>query len=201
MVRSGVVVRGMQLQTPFGEGVRQTYENVRKGNPTVKPLDTPQAFLEKLAPNPKINAKPPKKGVRGYYNAWGGWANASKAVEKLYTDLKALGGNLVPGAELSELLYTKDKTDVVGVKCVDGREFKADKVVLAMGSWSPSHPALKGMMPEGLVTATGQAIAAVQLDKEEAEIYKDIPVSMHPDGSAYYSFPVGRTLKVIDEED
>jgi sarcosine oxidase/L-pipecolate oxidase len=46
-------------------------------------------------------------------------------------------------------------------------------------------------MPEGLITATGQTIAAVQLDEEEMEKYKDIPVSFNFDGSGFYSFPVG----------
>ena len=167
-----------------------TYNNVRKGNPTIKLLETPEAFVEKLAPSPGIHARKPKPHVRGYYNGWGGWANASKAVQKLYADLRNLGGKLVPGAELATLIYTEDGSDVVGVKCVDGREFRGDKVVLALGSWTPSHPAVDGMMPEGLITATGQTVAAIQLSPEDHKRYANIPVSMHHDGSSYYSFPV-----------
>lgn len=190
MCRSGVVVRGLHLDGPYGQAVRATYENVRQNNPTVQLLETREAFQAKLAQDPRINFRAPEPDVRGYYNGWGGWANASKAVGKLYKDLIALGGELIPSTELLNLSYTSDGADVVGVECVDGREFKADKVILALGTWTPSHPALQGMLPEGLVTATGQAIAAVQLDQEERDIYKDIPVSMHVDGLGYYSFPV-----------
>ena len=46
------------------------------------------------------------------------------------------------------------------------------------------------MMPEGLITATGQTVAAIQLSPEDHKRYAKIPVSMHHDGSSYYSFPV-----------
>lgn len=190
MSRSGVVVRGMEVPGHHGQSMLDTYNNVRKGNPTVKLLETPEEFVEKLAPSPGIQAKKPLPHVRGYYNGWGGWANASKAVEKLYVDLHKLGGELVSEAELAKLIYTEDGSDVLGVKCVDGREFRGNKVILAMGSWTPSHPALAGMLPKGLITATGQTIAAIQLAPEDHKRYAEIPVSMHHDGSSYNSFPV-----------
>lgn len=74
----------------------------------------------------------------------------------------------------------------------DGRQFLADKVIIATGSWTPTIPALQGLAPEGLMTATGQVIAAIQLDEEMRRKYENIPVVMRFDeGQAgFYSFPV-----------
>ncbi|GFZ51120.1 hypothetical protein JCM24511_08878 [Saitozyma sp. JCM 24511] len=160
---------------------------------SIKLLQTPEEFVSLLAPSPDIPVNPPGEEVRGYHNPVGGWANASAAVNKLYEWLRALGGELVPAADMSELLYTTDGRDVRGVKCADGREFTADKVIIALGSWTASHPALRGLMPQGLIVATGQTVAAIQLSPEDAKRYAKIPVSMHHDGSGYYSFPPNET--------
>lgn len=187
--RCGTVIRGLECEGPDGDAARAYYPNVSSVEPSIKYLATPDDFAAALAPRSNIPmANSPES--KGYLNPIGGWANATAAVEKLYEWIHERGGQIVPNAELSDLIYTSDGTDVRGVRCVDGREFYAAKVILALGSWTPSHPAVKGMMPRGLITATGQTIAAIQLDKETAKRYADIPVSMHFDGSGYYSFPV-----------
>lgn len=190
LYRTGVVVRGLHCEGFTGERVRRTLENVRAKESSIKLLETPEDFVSLLAPSPDIPVNPPGEEVRGYHNPVGGWANASAAVNKLYEWLRELGGELVPTADMSELLYTTDGRDVRGVKCADGREFTADKVIIALGSWTASHPALRGLMPQGLIVATGQTVAAIQLSPEDAKRYAKIPVSMHHDGSGYYSFPV-----------
>lgn len=122
-----------------------------------------------------------------YYNPSGGWAWSSGAIEKLYARLRELNVSIVPSAELAELI--RDGDAVVGVKLTDGREFRADKVIAALGSWTGGHPALKGLLPKGLLVPTGQTVAAVQLSPEEMEIYRDIPVNATQDGTGYYAFP------------
>ncbi|WVQ81936.1 hypothetical protein IAT38_004063 [Cryptococcus sp. DSM 104549] len=183
--QSGVVVRGKTGSTK----PPSIYELVRSIEPATRLLTSTDEFRAAVAPNPSIPVADFPQDIRGYHNPTGGWADASKAVEKLYVDLKALGGKLVPGVEFSELVFTEDGKDVKGVKSADGRTFEADKVIVALGSWTPSHPALGGLLPQGLITATGQTVAAVQLSPEDQKRYADIPVSMHFDGSAYYSFP------------
>nr|XP_018266511.1 uncharacterized protein I303_00486 [Kwoniella dejecticola CBS 10117]OBR88669.1 hypothetical protein I303_00486 [Kwoniella dejecticola CBS 10117] len=186
--QSGVVVRGLHLEGYHGETGIQTYQNVKAQEPKARLLNTPEEFTRVLSGgSPSVKVRIPGKEVRGYYNPSGGWANATAAVEKLYSWIRELGGEIIPKAEFQDLLYSG--SNVIGVRVKDGREFKADKVVLALGSWSGSHPSLKGIIPENLVTATGQTVCAIQLSKEQAERYKDIPVSMHHDGSGYYSFP------------
>ncbi|WWC85665.1 uncharacterized protein L201_000531 [Kwoniella dendrophila CBS 6074] len=187
--QTGVVVRGAHVPGFVGEKVKKTYELVKALEPRVRLLNSPQEYIDLLSPNGDIEVNPPSKETRGYHNPSGGWANASGAVNKLYDMLQELGGRLIPGADLTELIYNKSRSDIIGAKVKDGREFYADKVVVALGSWSGSHPALKGLLPDGLITATGQTVCAIQLSPEQYNRYKHIPVSMHHDGSGYYSFP------------
>ncbi|WVQ81935.1 hypothetical protein IAT38_004062 [Cryptococcus sp. DSM 104549] len=186
----GTVVRGKAGTTE----PPPAYHTVHSIEPTTTRLiSSPEEFKATVAPNPSIPVANLPHDIQGYHNPIGGWANASKTVEKLYVDLKALGGELVPGVELSELVFTEDGKDVRGVKSTDGRTFEADKVIVALGSWTPSHPALGGLLPEGLITATGQVMVAVQLSPEDQKRYADIPVTMHFDESGYYSFPPNET--------
>lgn len=126
-------------------------------------------------------------GQSAYWNPAGGWAWSSGAIERLYARLRALGVPIVARAELAELL--REDGAVVGVKCADGREFRADKVVAALGAWTGGHPALRGLFPSGLLVPTGQTVAAVQLSPDEMDVYRDIPVNATLDGTGYYAFP------------
>ncbi|WWC66980.1 uncharacterized protein I206_100887 [Kwoniella pini CBS 10737] len=187
--QSGVVVRGLHVKGHHGESGMKTYKNVKSQEPKAHLINSPQEFIDILSGgNSNVKVKTPSEEVRGYYNPTGGWANATAAVEKLYEWIRELKGELIPKAEFTSLIFS-DNSDVIGVKVKDGREFKADKIILSLGSWSGSHPSLKGIIPENLITATGQTICAIQLSPEQMKRYKDIPVSMHHDGSGYYSFP------------
>ena len=193
-VRSGVVVRGLQQDTVDGQNARKTLENVRHEKGVVE-LNTPSEIRAKLSPGGSVPVADIPSEERSYWNPVGGWAWAAKAVERLYEGIIPLGGKIIANAELADLIV--ESGDVKGVKTVDGREFRADKVILCTGSWTAAHPALKGLIPEGLITATGQVIAAVQLDDMEREKYKDIPITFnYGNGSGWYSFPVSWRLMV-----
>ncbi|KAI5476141.1 hypothetical protein MNV49_000359 [Pseudohyphozyma bogoriensis] len=186
---SGVVVSGTELDTVDGKFARAAMANVEAHGTPVTRLNSPEDFEKALSP-PATTSVPVAKfpaSARGYKNPHGGWAHAEAAVAKLHKDLLALGGKLVGGAAMKDLLYSSDKKDVVGVSCEDGRNFFADRVVVATGSWTPS--VLKGLMPAELVVPTGQAIAAIQLSPELQDKYRHIPVVMRFDGAGFYSFP------------
>lgn len=185
-----MVVRGLHQDNIDGENARTTYENV-KHEPGVRYLDDPEEIRQSLATKQNVPVVPIPKEERSYVNPVGGWAWASKAVEKLYERIIPLGGKIVAGAELEDLIV--DGKTVRGVRTKDGKEYRADKTIVCTGSWTAAHPALKGLMPEGLITATGQTIAAVQLDDEELDRYKDIPVTFNYDGTGFYSFPPTHT--------
>ena len=185
--RTGVVITGLERDSLDGQNARKTLDNVRN-EPGVAELDGTDAIESKLNPDGSIKTAHFAQGAKAYWNPVGGWAAASEAVEKLYERIRPFGADIVPGAELAELIV--ENNDVKGVKTVDGRQFRADKTIVCTGSWTSGHPALKGLIPEKLITATGQVVAAVKLTPEEAEKYKNIPICFKYDGSGYYSFPV-----------
>lgn len=175
------------------------YNNAVKLEPHVRLLTTREEVSKALSPSGGAKLGAPTLAAKAYFNPSGGWVHASGAMSVVYDDIKRLGGTLVPGAELASLII--ENGDVRGVRCADGREFHGDKVILALGSWTGGHPALKGVVPEGLMVPTGQTIAAVQLSKDEYERYKDLRVVSFLDGSGFYCFPVSPgTLSHADKQ-
>ena len=188
----------MHCPGQIGERVKTAYRNITTLTDKARLLNSPEEYKALLAPGPDIPFRLPAPEVRGYYNPTGGWANATAAVEKLYEWAREGGVKFQPSTEFEDFIHGPDDRDVIGVRSVDGREFRADKVVLALGSWSGCHPVIGKLMPEGLITATGQTVAAIQLNDEQYERYKGIPASLHHDGSGYYSFPVSRDSQSSD---
>jgi sarcosine oxidase/L-pipecolate oxidase len=153
-------------------------------------------------------------GMTGYLNRDGGWAHASQGVSLMMDKVIAMGGNIIPGKAVETLLRHNETTS--GVRCADGTEFRAQVVVLAIGSWTASSfPDL--LLAEHCV-ATGyvsppaaveshplsdlllrQSVATIQLNHEEADKYRDCPVVLDF-GSGFYIFPVrsSRTTGRID---
>ncbi|GAA5901274.1 NAD(P)/FAD-dependent oxidoreductase [Sporobolomyces salmoneus] len=122
-------------------------------------------------------------GDWGYKNRSGGWAASRDAVVATNSLARQLGVRYLVG-EASHLLYNSNKTDVEGIKLSNGTSIRADFVISAMGAWTPLLvPELKdNCLP------TGQTVAVIQLTKEEAEKYKEIPVSLCLD-TGFYNFP------------
>lgn len=165
------------------------FNNSSKLEPKTRLITNPDDIRKALSPSGK-GVVGEKALIKSFHNPQGGWVHASGAINKLYKEINQLGGKLVPGAEVESLILADDGKDVRGVRCVDGREFLADKIIMALGSWTGGHPALKGVFPPNLLVPTGQTIAAVQLNEEERERYKDMPTIANLEGSGYYSFPV-----------
>lgn len=163
------------------------YENARTLEPGVRILHTPEEVAERLSPSGKAVLGPAAR-EKAYYNPSGGWVHASAAMTRVYAEIRSHGGELIPCAVLESVI--RDKGRMVGVRCTDGREFYADKFIMALGSWTGGHPVLRDILPKGLLVPTGQTVSAVQLSEEEMERYRDIPTVSNLDGSGYYSFPV-----------
>jgi sarcosine oxidase/L-pipecolate oxidase len=108
-------------------------------------------------------------GMEGCLNTASGWAWARGAMDELARRVREAGVKIVQG-EVTELLIQDG--DVKGAKTAHG-DVKGDLTILAGGGWSAS------LVPElgNLLLASGQAVAAIQLDEEEAKIYADMPVS------------------------
>ncbi|PBK82863.1 FAD dependent oxidoreductase [Armillaria gallica] len=122
--------------------------------------------------------------ITGYLNLDGGWAHAANGVSALTAKVIQLGGKVLPGKAVSELLREDEET--VGVQCKDGSSFRSKYTIVATGAWTPStFPALN---LQDKFVATGQCVTMVQLTPEEAKTYRDIPVVLDFD-SGFYCFP------------
>lgn len=88
-----------------------------------------------------------------------------------------LGAKVVPGQSMSSIIIQDDQAK--GVRTEEGKEWRADLVVLAMGSWTEGvldESELR--MPSGLLTASGQAVVVYQLEEEMRKRYATLPVIM-----------------------
>ncbi|KAJ8291776.1 L-pipecolate oxidase [Rhodotorula toruloides] len=124
-------------------------------------------------------------GDVAYKNKVGGWAASRDAVVEAIDLSRKLGVTFVSGeAESLIICPGPNGSDVKGVQTVDGREYRADYVIVACGSWTPK------LLPELATNClpTGQTVATVQLSKEEVEKHKDMPVSLFMD-TGFYCFP------------
>ena len=92
--------------------------------------------------------------------------------------VRSAGVNIV-GGEADSLVYgTKNgRRDVLGVKLVHGKVYKADKVIVAAGGWSAKFVPEIGKE----LLASGQCVAHIQLTKEEAARYANVPVVFRMD--------------------
>ena len=182
--RSGVVILGDKAAGPYNTFAEKAMINAEKHS-NVALLKTATEITARL--DPKGSGISGSQADRwGYFNPAGGWAHAEVAVVKLHQSIQKLGGTLVPSASIESLVFANG--DVRGARTTDGREFIADKVVIATGSWTANL--IKDLLPKDIVQATGQVIAAVQLDRAEIEQYRNVPVIMSKDGSGFYCFPV-----------
>lgn len=95
---------------------------------------------------------------------------------------------MIAGQEVEDFVYEQEQ--IVGVKTKEGREIKADLVVLAMGAWSEAMlESTELKLPKGLVTAAGQCVATLQLNEEMRARYADLSVVMDT-ACGFYIFPV-----------
>lgn len=87
-------------------------------------------------------------GFEGYFNFDSGWANAKQAMEIATAKARQLGARI----ELNKIVCGITP-DGLGVKLEDGTETRADWIVIASGSWTPS--AFPGLGIADHVLATG----------------------------------------------
>lgn len=128
--------------------IDDAYQNDIAHGARVEELPSPEA-VRKIFPA-GVDVSIPDDS-RGFLNRDGGWAFASLGVERMMAKVTSLGGKIIPGKAVAELLQTGGKA--TGVRCADGSVFEADLVVLAAGSWTAS--AFPGLGLDGQCLATG----------------------------------------------
>jgi len=124
----------------------------------------------------------------GYLNRDGGWANASLGISTLVEKVRGLGAEILPGREMVEIVFSPDGEKALGVRLKSGEVMTADVTVIATGAWTGSLvPDVDLGIAERLL-ATGQSVATIKLDQEEARKYADCPVILDFQ-TGFYIFP------------
>jgi sarcosine oxidase/L-pipecolate oxidase len=95
-------------------------------------------------------------GFEGYFNFDSGWANAKRGVECAMAIVCKLGGVIESNRRVCGLA-----SDGKGVRLEDGTEIKADYIVIATGSWTPSS--FPDLDVSERVLATGQVCLGYSL--------------------------------------
>lgn len=90
---------------------------------------------------------------------------------------------LVSGTAKSLIIADKD---VKGVKTTEGKEYRADLVILATGAWTSQ------LLPELAhnLLPTGQTVGTIVLSEEEAKRYANVPVTLLLDTGLWVPSPL-----------
>lgn len=113
--------------------IDEAYKNDLAAGARVEILPTPES-VHNIFPSEAIVSLP--DNARGFLNRDGGWAFASQGVQRMMDKVVSLGGKIIPGQAVTQVLRVDGKA--TGVQCTDGTVFDADLVVLAVGSWTAS---------------------------------------------------------------
>jgi glycine/D-amino acid oxidase-like deaminating enzyme len=131
----------------------------------------------------------------GYFNPRAGWVESGKVVDRLVHEVLAAGVRLLERTEFDRLL--EQDARIVGVKTVDGRELRADAVLVAAGAWTPA------LLPHlgAVMWATGQPVVHFRVENPAAWQAPRFPVwAADISGSGWYGFPAldDGTLKMAN---
>jgi sarcosine oxidase/L-pipecolate oxidase len=185
----------------FGDAVRKTFKE-RGGDYTcdVAPEELQNYDVTKGVKNERLG--------RGYFNPEAGWCDAEKATRSFTKVALELGVKRVTG-EVQELLHDSSQSRITGVRLVDGRVLKADKIVLAAGAWtsallSPIEDALKMEERDRIerqITAVGRLSAYYILNEMDTQSIIDSKLPVIVIGGEVDIIPPSqsnRTLKIND---
>lgn len=131
----------------------------------------------------------------GYFNPRAGWVESAKIVGRLTVEARAAGVRLLERTACDRLL--EQDARIVGVKTTDGRELRADSVLVAAGAWTPA------LLPylDDVMWATGQPVVHFHVQNPAAWQAPRFPVwAADISRSGWYGFPAldDGTLKIAN---
>lgn len=112
-------------------------------------------------------------GEKGYINYTSGWADSEMAMRHMRAKAEATGRISFVNGTVRRLLFSQDREKAVGAALEDGKELHADLTVVAAGAWCPALLDLRG-----LVTASGQVLAYLEISPEEQEYLSKCPAQL-----------------------
>jgi sarcosine oxidase / L-pipecolate oxidase len=131
----------------------------------------------------------------GYFNPRAGWVESGKVVGRLAIEARNAGAQLIERTEYGRLL--EQDARFVGVETKDGRELRADAVLVAAGAWTPA------LLPHlgDVMWAIGQPVVHFHVENPQAWQAPHFPVwAADISRSGWYGFPAldDGTLKVAN---
>jgi glycine/D-amino acid oxidase-like deaminating enzyme len=131
----------------------------------------------------------------GYFNPRAGWVESGRVVGRLAVEARAAGVRLLERTGCDHLI--EEGARIVGVKTADGRELRADSVLVAAGAWTPA------LLPQlgDVMWATGQPVVHVRVENPAAWQAPRFPVwAADISRSGWYGFPAldDGTLKIAN---
>ncbi|MGH9141208.1 MAG: FAD-dependent oxidoreductase [Vicinamibacterales bacterium] len=154
--------------------------------------------LERLSGDARAGRFPawsPEQYPDGYLNPRAGWVESARVVGRLAIEARAAGVRLLERTGCHYLL--EHGTRVIGVKTTDGRELRADSVLVAAGAWTPT------LLPHlgDVMWATGQPVVHFRVHDPAAWQAPRFPVwAADISHSGWYGFPAldDGTLKMAN---
>ena len=135
---------------------------------------------QRLETKEEFRATMPQGVLTGEFPGWkgwwmkkgAGWVHARKSMESAAREAERLGARFISGgmAGQVESLICEDG-DVKGARTADGKEHRADRIILAAGANASSIFNMKDQL-----RPTAWTLAHIKMTKEETKVYRNLPV-------------------------
>lgn len=118
------------------------------------------------------------RGWKSYWSPNAAWVNAREGIVRMAREAMKAGVKYISGKQgyVKQLLYD-EKQACIGVKCADGTAYFGSQIILAAGAAAGTLLDL-----EGQIVAKGHAVGHIQLNPDEVEEYKSMPILDHLEG-------------------
>lgn len=161
-----------------GDYVSKALKNVRELQQLEEERGIPETtrFRELRSPN-EIRAETKlgaASGAQGYINYTSGWVDSEAAMRYLRRQVESLNRVRFVIGKVHRLVQSADRSKIVGALMADGTKLAAALTIVAAGAWSSALIDLRGM-----VVATGQVLAYIELSDEEQEYLSKCPTQLN----------------------
>lgn len=113
-----------------------------------------------------------KENFKAIYNGNAGWVRSTEAMMLMKRECESMGVRFANGPSGTAIaLLRAPNGRVYGVKTADNTVWKADKTVLAAGSYCETL-----LDFEGQLQATAYVVSHIRMTEDEYQRYKDLPV-------------------------
>ncbi|KAH6657990.1 FAD dependent oxidoreductase [Truncatella angustata] len=143
---------------------------IRHHESSFKKLEIAEDFQSTMPPGVLTGKFP---NWQGWFKPSGaGWVHARKALVSAYNEAKKLGVVFISGEPEGKVVsLVLDDGDVRGAKTADGKQYSADRIILAAGAYAPQL-----LDFENQLRPTAWTLGHIKMTKEEVKLYKNLPV-------------------------